>query len=138
MSKAASTHMLKHRAQCYSDCLRHLAVAHDLKEKLCLASMAMQNRFGRVCRHWQHSEMWWPRLLRGHAAIQWDDYEKDYSDLPPQVYLLSDYYMLQAACMFTFLLLLLLWLLIYKMPKDWSQAPAKHKCATVLIGSSAD
>lgn len=34
--------------------------------------------------------MWWPRLLSGHAAIQWDDYEKDYSDLPPQVYLLSD------------------------------------------------
>ena len=29
--------------------------------------------------------MWWPRLLRSHAAIQWDDYEKDYTDLPPQV-----------------------------------------------------
>ena len=27
-------------------------------------------------------------MLSSHAAIQWDDYEKDYSDLPPQVSLL--------------------------------------------------
>ena len=33
-------------------------------------------------RHWLHSESWWPRLLRGQPAIAWDDYEKDYSDLP--------------------------------------------------------
>lgn len=36
-------------------------------------------------RQWQHSEMWWPRLFCHHAPIQWDDYDKDYSDLPPQV-----------------------------------------------------
>ena len=33
-------------------------------------------------RHWLHSEMWWPRLFRHQGAIAWDDYEKDYSDLP--------------------------------------------------------
>lgn len=38
-----------------------------------------------LCRHWQHSEMWWPRLLRCHGEIAWDDYEKDYSDLPEEV-----------------------------------------------------
>lgn len=32
-----------------------------------------------------HSEMWWPRLFVGGPAIEWDDYEKDYSDLPPPV-----------------------------------------------------
>ena len=36
-------------------------------------------------RHWLHSEMWWPRLFRGQCEIAWDDYEKDYSDLPPQI-----------------------------------------------------
>uniref|UniRef100_A0A1D1ZP65 CS domain-containing protein n=2 Tax=Auxenochlorella protothecoides TaxID=3075 RepID=A0A1D1ZP65_AUXPR len=36
-------------------------------------------------KHWMHSEMWWPRLLRHHSEIAWDDYEKDYSDLPEQV-----------------------------------------------------
>ena len=40
-------------------------------------------------RQWQHSEMWWPRLFQHHAAIQWDDYDKDYSDLPPQVLYLT-------------------------------------------------
>ncbi|KAL4437013.1 hypothetical protein ABPG75_004152 [Micractinium tetrahymenae] len=35
--------------------------------------------------HWQHSEMWWPRLFKAHANIAWDDYEKDYSDLPEEV-----------------------------------------------------
>lgn len=29
--------------------------------------------------------MWWPRLLKAHASIAWDDYEKDYSDLPEEV-----------------------------------------------------
>ena len=29
--------------------------------------------------------MWWPRLFRGSAQIAWDDYEKDYSDLPAEV-----------------------------------------------------
>lgn len=38
-----------------------------------------------LARHWMHSEMWWPRLLRHHSEIAWDDYEKDYSDLPEQV-----------------------------------------------------
>ena len=36
-------------------------------------------------RHWEHSEMWWPRLFRHHGEIAWDDYEKDYSDLPREV-----------------------------------------------------
>lgn len=36
-------------------------------------------------RHWMHSEMWWPRLFAGGPAIEWDDYEKDYSDLPQPV-----------------------------------------------------
>ena len=36
-------------------------------------------------RHWMHSEMWWPRLFVGGPAVEWDDYEKDYSDLPPPV-----------------------------------------------------
>ena len=35
--------------------------------------------------HWMHSESWWPRLLRQHGEIAWDDYEKDYSDLPAEV-----------------------------------------------------
>ena len=29
--------------------------------------------------------MWWPRLFTAHAEIAWDDYEKDYSDLPAEV-----------------------------------------------------
>lgn len=32
-----------------------------------------------------HCEMWWPRLFRHHTSIAWDDYEKDYSDLPEVV-----------------------------------------------------
>ena len=36
-------------------------------------------------RHWMHSEMWWPRLFAAHSEISWDDYEKDYSDLPAEV-----------------------------------------------------
>lgn len=32
-----------------------------------------------------HSESWWPRLFRHHSEIAWDDYEKDYSDLPEEV-----------------------------------------------------
>ena len=36
-------------------------------------------------RHWMHSEMWWPRLFKAHGEIAWDDYEKDYSDLPEEV-----------------------------------------------------
>ncbi len=45
--------------------------------KVCLSDGA--------CRHWLHSEMWWPRLFRHHCDIAWDDYEKDYSDLPKWV-----------------------------------------------------
>ena len=29
--------------------------------------------------------MWWPKLCVHHAEIQWDDYEKDYSDLPEPI-----------------------------------------------------
>lgn len=36
-------------------------------------------------RDWLHSASWWPRLLRAHSEIAWDDYEKDYSDLPEDV-----------------------------------------------------
>ena len=32
-----------------------------------------------------HSESWWPRLFTGGPEIAWDDYEKDYSDLPAPV-----------------------------------------------------
>jgi hypothetical protein len=32
-----------------------------------------------------HSEMWWPRLFDGGPTIEWDDYDKDYSDLPAPV-----------------------------------------------------
>ena len=38
-----------------------------------------------VVRHWLHSEMWWTRLFRHQCEIAWDDYEKDYSDLPHEV-----------------------------------------------------
>ncbi|DBA90606.1 TPA: hypothetical protein ACH3X1_003839 [Trebouxia sp. C0004] len=36
-------------------------------------------------KEWQHSETWWPRLFQHHHPIQWDDYDKDYSDLPLQI-----------------------------------------------------
>ncbi|KAA6420245.1 MAG: heat shock STI-like [Trebouxia sp. A1-2] len=36
-------------------------------------------------KEWQHSETWWPRLFQHHQPIQWDDYDKDYSDLPLQI-----------------------------------------------------
>ena len=29
--------------------------------------------------------MWWPRLFQHGPEIAWDDYEKDYSDLPAPV-----------------------------------------------------
>ena len=32
-----------------------------------------------------NEETWWPRLFTHHAPIAWDDYEKDYSDLPAHV-----------------------------------------------------
>lgn len=35
--------------------------------------------------HWKHSEMWWSKLFENHPDIAWDDYEKDYSDLPEEV-----------------------------------------------------
>ena len=36
-------------------------------------------------KHWAHSETWWTRLFDVHGDIAWDDYEKDYSDLPEEV-----------------------------------------------------
>ena len=36
-------------------------------------------------KHWMHSEMWWSKLFDDHPEISWDDYEKDYSDLPEEV-----------------------------------------------------
>jgi len=39
----------------------------------------------RWCRHWLHSESWWPKLFKDGPEIAWDDYEKDYSDLPAHV-----------------------------------------------------
>lgn len=38
-----------------------------------------------LARHWAHSESWWSRLFENHGEIAWDDYEKDYSDLPAEV-----------------------------------------------------
>lgn len=32
-----------------------------------------------------HEETWWPRLFTHHTPIAWDDYAKDYSDLPEDV-----------------------------------------------------
>ena len=37
------------------------------------------------CRHWNHSEMWWPKLFTDGPEIAWDDYSKDYSDLPQPI-----------------------------------------------------
>lgn len=35
---------------------------------------------------WQHSASWWPRLFRDDPVqVAWDDYDKDYSDLPPAI-----------------------------------------------------
>ena len=36
-------------------------------------------------KQWSHSESWWSRLFDAHTEIAWDDYEKDYSDLPEEV-----------------------------------------------------
>ncbi len=36
-------------------------------------------------KHWMHSEMWWSKLFDDHPDIAWDDYAKDYSDLPEEV-----------------------------------------------------
>jgi hypothetical protein len=47
------------------------------------AAVALSSR--RWCRHWLHSESWWPKLFKDGPEIAWDDYEKDYSDLPAQV-----------------------------------------------------
>lgn len=38
-----------------------------------------------LSRSHQHAEMWWPKLCAHHCEIQWDDYEKDYSDLPDPI-----------------------------------------------------
>lgn len=33
----------------------------------------------------RHSDTWWPRLFTTHTELAWDDYEKDYSDLPQDI-----------------------------------------------------
>ena len=33
----------------------------------------------------EHGEMWWPRLFAHHGTIAFDDYDKDYSDLPQEI-----------------------------------------------------
>merc|ERR1719375_223961 len=38
-----------------------------------------------LSRSHQHAEMWWPKLCEHHCEIQWDDYEKEYSDLPAEI-----------------------------------------------------
>ncbi|QDZ23050.1 CS domain-containing protein [Chloropicon primus] len=38
-----------------------------------------------LSKSYQHAEMWWPKLCVHHTEIQWDDYEKDYSDLPEPI-----------------------------------------------------
>lgn len=42
-----------------------------------------------------HSETWWPKLFKEGAEIAWDDYEKDYSDLPAPV--MAEHAKLEAA-----------------------------------------
>ena len=48
-----------------------------------------------ACRQWVHSESWWPRLFKNGPEIAWDDYEKDYSDLPAAV--MAEHARLEAA-----------------------------------------
>ncbi len=55
------------------------------KPSSCESESSKVRKVALVCRQWQHSEVSWPRLLQHHHSIQWDDYDKDYSDLPPQV-----------------------------------------------------
>ena len=50
----------------------------------CLLSLTKMN-LEVLKKHWMHSEMWWSKLFDGHGDIAWDDYEKDYSDLPEEV-----------------------------------------------------
>ena len=33
----------------------------------------------------EHGEMWWPKLFVHHGGIAWDDFDKDYSDLPHEI-----------------------------------------------------
>ncbi len=41
----------------------------------CALSLAKMN-LEVLARPWAHAESWWPRLLKGHGDIAWDDYEK--------------------------------------------------------------
>jgi hypothetical protein len=50
----------------------------------CLVTMTKMN-LEVLQKHWMHSEMWWSKLFDHHPDIAWDDYEKDYSDLPAEV-----------------------------------------------------
>ena len=50
----------------------------------CLISLTKMN-LEVLKKHWMHSEMWWSKLFDQHGDIAWDDYEKDYSDLPEEV-----------------------------------------------------
>ena len=35
--------------------------------------------------HWEHANSWWEKLFKVHVPIKWDDYDKDYSDLPQEI-----------------------------------------------------
>lgn len=53
-------------------------------EDACLLTLTKMN-LEVLKSHWKHSEMWWSKLFEDHPEIAWDDYEKDYSDLPEEV-----------------------------------------------------
>ena len=38
-----------------------------------------------LAQFWELSHSWWEKLFDHHAPIQWDDYDKDYSDIPREV-----------------------------------------------------
>ena len=38
-----------------------------------------------LAEYWELSHSWWEKLFTHHAGIQWDDYDKDYSDIPTEV-----------------------------------------------------
>ena len=63
-------------------CMAHKLTSATRRDALYEASISV---IAAWFRHWMHSETWWPRLFKSGPEIAWDDYEKDYSDLPAPV-----------------------------------------------------
>eukprot|EP00958_Prasinococcus_capsulatus_P018088 scaffold2088_cov399-Prasinococcus_capsulatus_cf.AAC.56 len=40
--------------------------------------------------YWEHANSWWEKLFTEHVPIKWDDYDKDYSDLPSDIRRIHD------------------------------------------------